>query len=593
MISALNIAKNGKQWLPTLLPFALIAAPAVIEALYISRYAVDVPFWDEWVFVPLLQTSRQSGNWLLHLWAPLNEHRMVFPRLLFLVLSSISGWNVIVEMYFSLFLACLLLLGLGLIYKEVCHGSLWGFVPIAWLVFSLGQYENILYGMQMAFYLNVLAMLWTFYFLSVRPRRMIGWAMLSGIVASFSLNSGLLVWPVGLLYLIIVQVGKRQLATWGLVGLLVIVAYYTGYDFPPNHSSPLLVLSQPIVATAFLIANVGSPLGGTNLGFSLVMGAYLMALLLLFAYKKLPILRHGIWRQDPSAVLVNLVLMSVLSSIAITIGRVGLGFEAALSSRYTTITSMGIIGIYMLFAQDHLSGFKLDGRLHCASVILCTLFPVIVIGLIMANAHGIDLGAKIYETRLRMKYVLQTFDIQSDDALKTLYLPGSVRGRAPYLQQEKLSVFREPVGTLLPPSYEEGMPVGDILPHHAVVQAFRCPVPTLKDISVLLATYNRHNTSSFQISLIDNNTILVQQSFLAAEIKDNSWLHLMLPTPVENCAGQDLVLRIKSRDASPGNAITIWTYPRYYDGKLLKPADPSFSDRVIGLELNTRGVLGW
>jgi len=139
------VAMAGTQrWVGVLLPLTLIATPAVVEAAYIGRFAVNVPFWDEWLFVPLLKAFRQNGDWLAPLWAALNEHRMVFPRIAFLALSNLSGWNVIVEMYFSLFLVWLSVLGVWLIYRKTCRGSLWGFVPVAWLMFSLGQYENIL-----------------------------------------------------------------------------------------------------------------------------------------------------------------------------------------------------------------------------------------------------------------------------------------------------------------------------------------------------------------------------------------------------------------------------------------------------------------
>ena len=153
-----------------------------------------------------------------------------------------------------------------------------------------------------------------------------------------------------------------------------------------------------------------------------------------------------------------------------------------------------------------------------------------------------------------------------------------------------MSAFREPVAVVLPPSYNEGVPVGEILPGNPVAQAFRRPVPTLEDVGILFATYARDNHSGFTITLIRGNLPVMRQAFSSSDIEDNRWLRLILTEPIESCTGQDLVLRIESPDASPGNAITNWTYPRYYEGELLQPTDPSLTGRVIGLELNTHSI---
>lgn len=571
-----------------LLPLVFITTPVVGQVIYLSRFAVNVPFWDQWALPSLLRmsSSPKMGELWAALWSQHNEHRILFPRLIFRALAKISAWNVVAEMYASWFLAGLTLVGLGLIYRKSCCGSWWGFVPLAWLVFSLGQYENILWGWQLQIYLQVAATTFGIYFLSRRSFRSVVWAALCGTVASFSFNSGLLIWPVGLVCLAALRVEKKQLAFWSLAGTLVVVAYFIGYT-PPHHPSPMLAFSQPLTTLVFFLANVGAPLGGGDLNWSSVMGAGLLLLLFVLLCQKLRAMKRvGMQVSESGIILGGLVLLSLLSSTVITVGRVGLGqLDLAISSRYTTITSVGIAGIYMLFIKRGLSNAAQYDRLGAA--LYPALLSLLIVGLVVTNLYGIRMGESLYVTRSGMKYALQTFEIQPDSVLKTLYPnPAALRERALFLKENRLSAFSEPVNMLLLTSSKKAIPVGEILPDRPVVQSFKCPVQTLNDVEINFATYARKNTSHVQVTLTDGDKSVVEQSLSSKEIKDNSWVHVVLPTPIQDCRGRELVLRITSEDASPGDAFTIWTHPRYYEGDLLEPGDESLAGRVIGLELN-------
>lgn len=116
------------------------------------------------------------------------------------------------------------------------------------------------------------------------------------------------------------------------------------------------------------------------------------------------------------------MLLSLLSSIAITIGRVGFGHpEWAINSRYITITSPGIAGMYMLalrFSRE--VTYSRAARVRYRLLLFAIIF-LILQGLIITNIYGIRLGKMWYSEKLRAKYALQTIDIQPDNALKTLY----------------------------------------------------------------------------------------------------------------------------------------------------------------------------
>ncbi|MGQ9494577.1 MAG: hypothetical protein ACUVR2_12630 [Anaerolineae bacterium] len=582
-----------KKGLRVILPLALTIAPPVIQFLYIRCFSVDVPWWDEWAFVDLLQSWSQQdmGRVIALLWAQHNEHRLLFPRLIMLVLAQLTGWNIRTEMYFSLLLSIMLLVVIRLIYKKTVGDSIWGFVPLAWLIFSLGQWENMLWGWQLALYLQALATICALYLLSARSLRSTALAALCAVVASFSFSSGLLTWPVGLLYLLTQRTEKRRAPWWGLAGLLTIAAYFTGYTSPGHHPSPLTALSHPLETVAFFLGNVGAPLGGGSLLFSRLMGGCLLLLLLIYLYGRLKdaYLGNRQW-SDAETLLGSMIIVSLLTSAVIAIARVGFDHpDWAMNSRYITFTSIGITGAYMLFARHRpvASAQVTDVLWPHNFSLLPALMAIILVGLGASNIYGFQQGRALYASRLRAQYILQTYEIQPDEALTALFInPMFVRERAGFLQEQRLSAFREPINLLLLTQSGDSVPAGEILPDRPLVQAFRCPVHTLYDVRIFFATYARSNTATVEITLADSGGVLAQQVLSTADIADNSWVRFTLSTPLENCAGRDLVLTISSPDASPGNAVTVWTYPRYYEGALLEPQEPSLTNRAIGMELN-------
>jgi hypothetical protein len=374
-----------------------------------------------------------------------------------------------------------------------------------------------------------------------------------------------------------------------------VLLYFTAYTYPQHHPSLSAALSAPLAAILFFAANVGAPLGGWNLAVSAAAGGYLLLLLAALVYGRLRSVRRGGERTPRGDItLASLVLFSLLASAVISVARAGFGYlDWAMNSRYVTITSLGVAGTYMLF----LSSFTRERRegtdkgRRYSRLLLAALAVALVAGLATAQMHGLLRGIWVRANRLAMRYTLQTFEHQPDSALGVLYpSPELLRQRAVILKENGLSVFAErgpaPPDVLLLGAGGDPVPAGEILPDRPLVQAFECPVQTLHDVAIQFATYARQNSSHLQVTLAGDGGLLMSEELLSAEIEDNSWVPLVLPNPIEDCLGQDLVLSIESTDAWPGNAVTVWTHPRYYDGELLQPEELSLEERVVGLELN-------
>lgn len=435
-----------RLWLPLL----LIILPLVFQVVYLCSFAVDLPWWDQWLLVPGFRAmfSGEPDRILAGLWAQHNEHRLPLPRLIFFLLARVTDWNVLAEMWLSLGVVMVTFAGWWLIYRKTVGTSLWGFVPIAWLVFSLGQWENILFGMQLGFYLQAFGTVFALYFLSLRSWQSAIAAILCGLVASLSLNAGLFVWPAGVFLALASRASRSRLAAWTVVGIATFAIYFTGYHFPHEHPPLTSGLFSPITTARFFLMNVGASLGGGVKDLSLAMGVCLLVVMSLTVYSRIrrgPRLRLD-WPPS-EALAATLILLSLVSSATITVARVGFGYiDWAMSSRYTTMTTMGIIGAYMLLLKDNLPGAAHDSE--SGSWLPARLFPallaILFVGLAAANSQGVAMGKLERANRLECQRILQTFEQQSDEALQRLLRWDGIRQEAAFLRAIGWSVFRQP-----------------------------------------------------------------------------------------------------------------------------------------------------
>jgi hypothetical protein len=76
----------------TLLYGAAIAPPLLV-AWAVAKHGVNVPWWDDWQFLPLLVASLSGKPYAHLLWAQHNEHRPLLPNFVMLTLARWTHWN--------------------------------------------------------------------------------------------------------------------------------------------------------------------------------------------------------------------------------------------------------------------------------------------------------------------------------------------------------------------------------------------------------------------------------------------------------------------------------------------------------------------
>jgi hypothetical protein len=224
---------------------------------------------------------------------------------------------------------------------------------VALLGLSTVQYENSLWGFQMAWYLVLLCLAIAVVLVDrveLSRLTLIG-ALAAAVVGSFSSLQGLLIWPAGLLLLYHRRRSGAFLVAWTAGAVASVVIYFFHFNTNATAGSPShgYALHHPLAAVKFYVFEVGDIVGlprlynGPGSNPVLLLGAVilLLAVLALMAY--------GIRRDDRSGspIGVALICVGLLFAAVVTAGRVRFGYLGASASRYTTYDLLIPIGIFL------------------------------------------------------------------------------------------------------------------------------------------------------------------------------------------------------------------------------------------------------
>jgi hypothetical protein len=330
----------------------LALLPLVFLFWVITRYAVDVPYRDQWELVPLLEKMVHGRLTLADLWAQHNEHRILFPRIIMLALARATGWNT----YYELAVNVILALGIFTIfvYQVKITGRKLGAAGLAWaipatslIVFSIGQYQNWLWGWQIQMFLNLLAAMGGIVLLAHETFTWKRFALsaLLGVVALYSFANGVLFWPIGLVILLVVTAGARQriaaLTGWVLLSALALGSYLHHYQKPAEHPPLDLIYKTPGEYAAYVFKYIGGigahDVGGTMPADGKVALIFGLGGTIALVWAGCMLMRKKL--ADFRALLpyLGMSLYSVASALVTGVGRLGFGSNQAIFSRYSTM----------------------------------------------------------------------------------------------------------------------------------------------------------------------------------------------------------------------------------------------------------------
>lgn len=362
----------GFLWILYLLP--ILATFGFIKVL-----GVDVPLWvDQWSLVDLFNAIAQFNlpSILSKLWELNNNHRMIFPKLIFATTAFLSNWNIMYELYLSF---CLATVSFFILYKLSERTSqtqsifLFHSVNLitCLLIFSWVQYINWLWGFQIALYLINFCVIFAIFILIIptfTTKKKLKIAATFCLIASFSSAQGLMSWLALIPSITTLEGSKAQKIKRFILWLLLFLGssfiysiQYRSISIADSHQTVTFNSNWDKfrVYIHFFFNVLAAPLTGSSF-FAWILGFLLISCFIFLFFNfwvERPSIRHPlrvVFLRHAAAWL-SIGLFSILCSVLMTIGRADLGADYGLTtSRYTTHSILLIIAIIHLL-NLHLS----------------------------------------------------------------------------------------------------------------------------------------------------------------------------------------------------------------------------------------------
>lgn len=422
----------------------LLIIPIAIVLLYIFLFGRTVLFMDEWIMVPTIDQFLNGNIPWQDFFTPQNEHLMFFPKLAIVGIALMTGFNTVAEMYFSwliLIIISILIFTMCVRYFGWSVDTLVSFIPIAWLLWSLRQFENFLFGFQINYFLCVLGFVISVVLIDRSKDFDLSFlgALGGAVITSFTILNGLLVWPIGIIQIILQGKGKKMLLAWGLCTVSINSIYFLNWKGSGNMPSLSFFTNDPATVMKYFLAFLGSPISSGSWADIIILYSILVGIFVLvstIAGIALTVKYHLVKENSPWLVL---LLFSFGTALMTTIGRSGLGIAQALSSRYVTFTIPGIIGLYFLYVTLYRNK---DSILFHSGWMLKGITCIILFGVFLGMIEGMAMGMKIASDHDKMTCTLLNYRSASDHALSALYPdPYFIREMAGVLEHRHLNVF--------------------------------------------------------------------------------------------------------------------------------------------------------
>ena len=352
--------------------------PALALLACIRAFAVNIPFMDDWQFVPLLEKAKNGTLTFEELSAPHDEHRLLIPRIIIIASMFATGGDYRAQSYITfavvaILSACLLWLMMRLNGKR--DSVLWAWVLANIALFSPIQFHNWLWPMQFAYFLPYTFLALCFCTLYARigaaPKFVLAAAF--ALAGNYSFVQGNLIWPAALPIIlfapdIVSRSARRKFAlAWIALGALAVTLYFRGLEHnsaapdyayghegvPPTLSTLRLLQEQPFSTISrmglFMLGMFGNSIArgfpvSSNLAFSQICG---LTVLVLAVIGLAVAWRRGLF-FDRALPWTCLLLFTFLTAAFVCLGRVWRGDFQPLTPRYTTFGTLCIVSLIAL-----------------------------------------------------------------------------------------------------------------------------------------------------------------------------------------------------------------------------------------------------
>ncbi|MEN9518674.1 MAG: hypothetical protein RLZZ381_1262 [Cyanobacteriota bacterium] len=344
--------------------------PFLILIYLVASYGVNVPYMDQWELTSLFEKVAKGNLSFQDLFAQHNEHRLFFPRFIFIALAFLTHWNTKYEMYFSILLIVVSYVLIQKIFSRQVFRKDTEFwlisLSISIIITSFVQEQNLLWGFQVAWFFISFCLILAIFLLTSRLRSIWLKILLGGtvcIIASFSSAHGLMTWLAVTPCILTLAHESNKIKTrsvikivlcWSILFVLSCSIYFHNYQKPPSHPDTLFFVKHLDVSLNYFFSLLGTPLFSAS-DLSWLPGLVITANFFWFfiRYVQNP---YSEFSQQASPWL-SMGSFAFLFTLITAVGRSGFGATQAYSSRYTSITILLIIALIQLW---RLKSFKLS-----------------------------------------------------------------------------------------------------------------------------------------------------------------------------------------------------------------------------------------
>ena len=350
----------------TWLAAVLCVLPMVLYCVIFSQIALNVNYvaFDDILIlgiIPGFEEASWAERWQ-RLTDPFPEHRLIFSRSLVLLSYYLFGkvnlvslmvignlcWAGCVGVFYAVFRR---------IAARRLRLSLWYFVPIVWLWFTIHSFENMFWGVSSLcnFGLLLFAML-AFYFATHRPQQL--WAaLLFALAATYTYGNGIAVFPV-IVFLLWITGRRREFFISVAVTLLVGYVYFAGFPQKTDSLdfSDFQQVKEGLAGFFGFIGSIAALDAYTTqpvpLALSVVAGVAMVGTFLgLFRKSLLPLIQSVVGKplalSPAGQFAVVLMVFVAVTSFAVVYKRIPLGgFESLFKGRYRMYTALALVALH-------------------------------------------------------------------------------------------------------------------------------------------------------------------------------------------------------------------------------------------------------
>jgi hypothetical protein len=414
---------------------------------FISRYAVNILFYDQWSFYSPL--FKYKNLWQVFSWQH-GPHREGIGLIVTGLLANMTHWDSRADAFAAGVVLCLALL-CAFILKRRLFGTLNYFdVIIPFIFLTLFQYEalvdvpNLSYGV----FPVLLIMLYCLGLLLEKPA--VRYSIILGlnfllIYTGFGVFMGLITMLLLLVDIYQNRQHKKELLLPIIAFFLALMSslsFLISYHFDPaipNFSFSVSYLFQyPAFISLMLAAFWGWRVHILGQPIAMAAGAFLLLILIVvLVFHAQRLLQHGLYFDRISLVVVVLIGYSLLFCLNTAVGRIPLGLQQAQVSRYLTL----MIPLYLAF-YFHLQTIRVDRLrpLFLSAYLAISIVGSLPIGLVDS------LPLKNYNDKVNWKTCyLQYEDVVMCDRLTQFQVfpinDDDFQNKLSYLKERHLNLF--------------------------------------------------------------------------------------------------------------------------------------------------------